>query len=215
MTRDKAVDLIMMRLGQRTDTAFRDKIIAEMVSAQEDVLEQMPELPWFLYSIDASLATVIGTATVTLPTDFLLEYEDGALWWTNASGTKAILPKEDWDMLSNTYQGSGELRGYAILGDNLKFAYTPDAVYALELEYYARATDISGSYGDANNIENAWLKNAGDLVIAETGLVLASTYTKSQVHAAYFEKQRLIATNRLIAKMTAIQEANKQQYVEG
>ena len=213
MIRDKAVDLLLGRLGNRNSGVLKQAVIDEMVFVQESILEGATELPWFLMSEKASETTVPSEERFSLPTDFLLEWEDGGLYIQNADGTETMLFREDWDIIKSQSDliGEGKPTYYDIIGDYYLLRKTPDAVYTVEQRYYQRATSLAGIYGDAANIENKWLKHASDWLIAETGVIVASERLQSEKMAGRFEKQALKAQKRVMDKNTAIQESNKQR----
>ncbi len=215
MLRDAAVDLLMKRLGNRNDTALKDTIISEMVFVQDFVLEGAFPLPWFLVTKDASLVTVASTETVALPTDYLAAWEDGGLARVDASGDEIRMLREDYDILRKEKTGEGTPDYFDILNETLYLRLVPNSVISLVLWYYAKGVSFSGSYGDANNIENNWLKYAADLVLAETGAIMAANHLQAPKMVVAFEKQAFIARNRLLIRSTAAEESLKQRFMEG
>lgn len=217
MLRDAAVNLLMARLGQRTDASLKDQIIAEMSFAQEQILEANATQFWFQYAEDVSLVTVASTETVALPTDFLIEYEDGGLYVVDTTGKEHLIDREDWDTIRThvSLSGEGQPTHYDLLGDNIHLRKIPDNVYSLKLQYFAKQADISGVLGDGNNIENGWLKHAADLLMAETGTIIAGQYIQSESMIQLFGAQKQVALDRLIKKDTAWKESNKLRKMEG
>ena len=215
MIRDTAVDLLMKRLGNRKDAALRDTIISEMVYVQEDMLEQDPTLPWFLVSELADATTTVDDDRVVLPGDFLQEFEDGALYVLDDSGTELELFREDWDYLKQKVTGSGRPRYYDLVGDYIMLRKVPDEQYTLKMRYYKKAASLAGTYGDSANIENKWLEYASALLIAETGVVVAAQHLQSDKMAQLFMKQADLARNQLLRKNTAMAESNKSRLMEG
>jgi hypothetical protein len=217
MLRDAAVDLLMRRLGKRTYAPLKDVIISEMSFAQEEILEQSETLPWFLITEQATVSTVIGEERVVLPDDFLQEWDDGALYIIDTSGGRVELVRDDWDTIKHTYNtlAQDKPRFYDLVGENYLVRPIPNAVYALEMRYYAKGVSLAGVYGDVNNVENLWLKWAGALLIAHTGFLVASEYLQSDKLAAKFIAQIQGADARLMAMNTAMEETNKQRFMEG
>lgn len=211
MIRDLAVDILMGRLGNRTSTTLQQAVIDEMVFVQENLLEGRAELPWFLLTNTVSVSTVTDTVSLALPTGFLMEWEEGEIYLQNSDGSETALIKEDWDILKTetTLDGTGKPTHYDIAGDNYLFRKTPDAVYELQQRYYKEALSLAGIYGDAANIENAWLKEASDWLIAETGVVVASQRLQSDKMANMFMKQSDLAMKRIMTKHIARIESNK------
>ena len=211
MLRDAAVDLLMLRLGQRTNTNLRGQIIGEMVFVQENLMEGNATQFWFTLKDSSGLVTVADTETVTLPSDFMQEWEEGALYVTDASGSQKEVKKADWDTIAihTNLSGTGLPEFYSIDITNISLRKIPDVVYTLDIKYHGSQEDLSGVYGDAANVENAWLKYASDWMIAETGMIIASQYLQSESMTAMFHAQSQIALDRLIKKNTAFEEANK------
>lgn len=201
MTRDEAVTSIMNRLGNRTD--LETDIITEMKIVQESVLEGHSWLPWFLLSEIATETTVADEERVELPTDFLLEDDDQALWWYDSSDTDngwKPLAKDDLDILRERYPGTGEPKAYALRGNYFIIKPTPDDSYTLKMSYYARDAALD------TDIENEWLKHAADLLIAETCVVMAEEYIKDSESAERFKVAARRAWDRLYRKHVSRQE---------
>ncbi len=215
MVRDAAVDLLMLRLGKRRDTALRVSIISELVIAQEDLLEKDATLPWFLVSEKTTLATIASNEEVALPSNFLQEWEDGALYIVNDSGTEVELLRHDWDKIKGDTTGEALPKYYDIVGSNIALEQVPDKVYTLYYQYYKKDTSLAGTYGGAGNTENLWLQWAGNLLIAHAGFVLASQYLFSDKMADAFNKQITRANDALARKNTAMEMSNKILYMEG
>lgn len=213
MIRDKAVDLLLGRLGNRQGDSLKQTIIDEMVYAQENLLEGELELPWFLLSENATEDTVPSEARFPLPADFLMEWEDGGLYMQNDDGTETLMFREDWDIIKSqaALEGEGKPTYYDIAGDYYLLRKTPDAVYTVTQRYYQRQTSLAGVYGGAGNAENNWLKHASDWLIAETGLIVASQRLQSEKMAQMFAVQATKAKKRVMHKNIVMQESNKQR----
>ena len=209
MLRDSAVDLLMKRLGNRKDTALRDIIIGEMAFVQENILEQESELPWFLLKPETTLTTTADERLVALPDDFLLEWEDGELFIVDSTGEEDFLVKGDYDLLRANNTGTGKPKYYDFVVDNFALFPTPGTAYTLTFRYFAKASNLSGTYADANNIENTWLKHASALLMAETGYLVALNYLQSPKLANMFMQQREQARISLQQKTVAMSEINK------
>lgn len=178
MLRDQAVDLLMKRLGNSKDVSLRDDIIAEMVQAQATVLEGDVFHPWFLVTEEASSETTIGDERVELPDDFLSFWEYAGLYRYDDTldDPYVEMDREDWDLIKAHLNYSDTPTHYDATGKYLLLRPLADAVYPLRLWYIGRGADLSGTYGDGNNIENVWLKWASDWLIGETGIIIASQY---------------------------------------
>lgn len=216
MTRDQVVDKIKLRMGNWNNTAANDIIIGELDFVITQVLEAEAELPWFLQKETSGLATVIDQDYVVLPSDFLLPFDEDGLWLTKADGDKVRLVREDWDVVKAQVEGSGQPEYYDYVGaDNVYFRKTPDAVYALEMFYYSRATSLAGVYGDSANVENSWLKYAAELVLGEAGLAVAGQYLQSEKMMASFAAQAQRGRVTLMAKTVHMREVAKDRVMEG
>lgn len=211
MLRDKAVDLLMNRLGQRRSATTKDQIIGEMAFVQETLLEGNATQFWFTVKDSSGLATIVDTEAVALPSDFIQEYEEGALYITKTDGALAEIGKEDWDVIAIHSQllGTGLPTHYALEVDNILLKKTPDLVYLLQMKYHATQTSLAGVYGDSANVENNWLKYASDWFIAEVGMILAGQYLQSDKMVQMFQGQSQKALDRLIKKNTSIAEGNR------
>jgi hypothetical protein len=218
MIRDSAVDLLMGRLGKRQNAFTQQDIINEMVYVQDTLLEGDATPFWFLLTEAAETTTIPDEERITLPTDFLQEWEEGALYIV-VDGEDCAMVKDDWDTIKNRVTGSGQPEYYALAGDYFLVRKIPDAVYTVKMRYYGRQASLAGTYGSAvdtdGNIENNWLKWASDLLIAETGIVIANQYLQSEKMLQLFAAQATVARKRLIAKDTIMRETNIQRFMEG
>ncbi len=216
MLRDVAVDLLMKRLGNRKDLSLRDDIINEMVYVQENILEGGPFYPFFLISEISDADTTAMEERVQLPTDFLHEWEDGALYYFNPDATKnswVELTRDDWDLIKASYTTNtpGLMTHYDIVGNYFLLAPTPDAAYTLKFRYYAAAASLAGVYGDAANIENVWLDKASDWLIGEVGAIIASQYLVSQKLQQMFVAQAVRGQKRVSQLDVSMGESNKRR----
>lgn len=168
MLRDDARSRIQNTLAFRTDKA------TEIVNALQDaqvILEQSSELPWFLKTEVSTISTTKDEERVTIPTDFLREWEEDPLWYFNASADDedkwVELAKEDLSFLRGAYPGAGAPIAYALDEKYFRIFPTPDEIYPLKTIYYGKAAILS------SNIENDWLKHFPYLMIGEAGRLFA------------------------------------------
>lgn|SRR3990167_2641242 len=203
MNRDTAVSLLKGRLKRASDTALDTTIISEMQFVQGTVLEGAINLPWFLLSENQTASTTIDEERISLPVGFLREYEEGALWVQNDDGTWKELIKDDYDALANRFTTNGKPRYYALDGEYFRLKPTPDAVYALKIRAYVADSVLS------TNIENQWLLYATDLLIAETGFIMASRYLRDEPAAQTFRFEADSARTRLFIFDEARKHANR------
>jgi len=213
MLRDAAVDLIMKRLGNRSDVALRDDIINEMVYVQENILEGGPSFPLFLITeISTALATALDER-LKLPGDFLREWEDGALYYfdtNDAVNPWKPLIRDDWDAIkaAHTTATPALPTHYDIAGDYFLLAPTPDQAYTYKFRYYGADATLAGVYG-TNNIENLWLDKASDWLIGETGAIIATQYLVSNKLHQMFVAQATRGSKRVNDLDISMRESNK------
>ena len=169
MDRDTARARIQFHLGNRSSHA--DKIVLAMQDAQIE-LEQQAELPWFLLEEVSSASTVVDEERVAVPSDFLRETEEDALYifdsTLDADKQWTLLIKEDLTFLRKTYPGTGTPGFYALVGAYYRLFPTPDAVKTLKHIYYKTDAVLT------TNVENQWLKYFPNLIIGRAGMDVAS-----------------------------------------
>jgi hypothetical protein len=201
MTRDEAIVLLKGRLTRSADTALDASILLEMRFAQEQILEKLATLPWFLISDELALVTVASTPTVAVPTnvgavtgrDFLREIEDEPLQIQDTvDGTWSPLVKDDLGAIRTEFGDEPSTpKKYALVNNNYVLRPIPDAVYNLKTRVYLRDPRLT------TNIENNWLLHAADLLIAETGILIADNYLRDSAAAALFRDAAATARIRL------------------
>lgn len=155
-------------------------IATEVQEAQKRLEDARDILPWFLLSEDLAIKTVLDEERVAVPVkgsnvrgDFLAEYEEGALWIRNAEGKFVVLDKDDYDTLAETYPDSGRPKTYSLGGKYFRLKPTPDAVYDLRMKVYLREIALA-----AGGTTNEWLRWASELMLAETGRIIALFYIR-------------------------------------
>jgi len=211
MDRDTAVSVIANRLGRRSDPA-RLNIATEMIVAQERLENEMEEIPWFLISEKEETATTANDERVKLPDDFLKEVDDMFLWLYDATADdpEKELEKGFYDDIVNSerFTGSGAPKVYAIVGDYFRLRPIPDSNYTIKMIYAKRGTALT------SNIENEWLKHASELLIAETGMIVAENVHNDKAYAR-FSRDKMAAKTALMKKMVARQMANQELFMGG
>lgn len=217
MQRDAAVDLLMGRLGRRTNASLKDDIIREMVFVQENLMEGGEFLPWFLITNDDTLVTVADQEYVALPSDFIREWEDGGLFRETGDATapKKLIERDDYDIITLKHPGTGTPLKYDRDETYMYLRPIPDSVIDLELWYYQKDTSLAGVYGGAGaTTENGWLLWASDWLIAETGVIISGQYIKEDPNLTNgFINAAARAKARVHARDTEWREANKQRYM--
>ena len=205
-TRDEIIDVVLNRLGNRSaDTALRAFAEAELLLVQER-LEGEASPPWFLLTERASASTTADEPRLPVPANFLQEWEEGALLVldsTNSEEDEVI--KDDYDALKAKYKNTaaGIPVHYALRNDVFWLFPTPDIVYTIYMTYFKSQVALT------TNITTPWTTHASDVLIGELGIVLAGEYLHNDQLKARFEANTLRARNRLSAKSTAREEANR------
>lgn len=194
MMRDEAVQRVQRLLGFRSDK--QSEIITEMQAAQIE-LERWPTLPWFLATEVAFKDTVAGEERVRLPTNFLREVDNDALWYYDGTATDEDLVwtpliKDVTETLRGDLPGSGAPKAYYLDAEYFRIFPTPDAAYRLKMIYIKQDDTL------ATNIENKWLKYAPELLIGLAGQRLAAMMrdTVAAQHFQVMEERGRIAVNR-------------------
>ena len=206
MDRDTLVTRIGNRFNFRTD--LDSKIQDELLNAQIELEEEIySDPPWFLLSEVAQINGVAGEERIPLPSDFLLEYEEGTLYRFDASLSPATadpwieLKKGYVDSLKMEYVGQGTPLRYALSGEYFRVFPNPDAVYTFKMQYYQRDAPLS------SNIENQWTKFAPWVIGGLAGSNLSMSLRDNEA-AQYFSGKFAAAFLGLEKKMRAREESN-------
>lgn len=230
MTRDQAINIILMRCGMRqNDKTLQAACVQEMVLAQQTRLERSAFKPWFILSETSSTITFPTEERIPLPADFLQEYEEGSLFMRpyddDMEDTPGYVPpkfvalkKDDYDYLVEKYP-AGEDRwgrdnypkGYAVVGTYITLHPVPQGTYMLRMKYYKKAAVSLLPFGDpaAADWTNEWLTVCPDWVIGEVGAVIAGSYIKDDATAVKFAEQAAGARQAIMVEQVAREEANR------
>lgn len=209
MTGQRILDLLMGRLGGRTSPALRATCLLEMNLVQ-DVLEGDPLKPWFLITEDSESVLTVGERRLEVPEDFLCEVEDeeGGLVIVDSTGAEHPMKKDSYDFLvdKHTLEATSDLPlEYALVGKYFMIFPLPNVALTVKMRYKASQPDIT----DDNN-ENAWCKNAADLLIAETGYVVCSKHVRDEPNKIIeFSADSAKAKSRLSTDNVGRAEANR------
>jgi hypothetical protein len=125
---------------------------------------------------NTTLATVAGTQSVTLPADFL-EAENLTITSVTPQATMSVVTPEIMDRRYPAGYNTGQPIIYCYMGDKLQLGPTPDAVYTISLDYYARFGAL------ASNSTNWLLTNYPNLYLFAT-LAEAAMYMADEDKAA-------------------------------
>ena len=183
MTRDEARALIQQTLVWRSDKA--DEIVTALKNAQTK-LERGAELPWFLLTEVSSSSTVSGEERIELPSDFIREAEEHALYYYNGAASADAdkwvpLLKDGMEFLRSEYPGSGAPQAYAQVGVYDRIFPTPDDAYTIKRIYFKNDAVLS------TNIENNWLKYYPFLIIGEAGRMISPAFRDKDGKATFDE----------------------------
>lgn len=126
----------------------------------------------------ATLATVANTQTVTLPTDFL-EIENITLISSPSVALSVITP-EIMDVRFPAAYWTGAPKCYALLGSAILLGPTPDGVYSISLDYYARIAALSVT-------PTNWLLTSYPMAYLAPALAEAFLYMMDEQRAATWE----------------------------
>jgi hypothetical protein len=212
MTRDNAISLILTRIGQRqNDTTLTATAQLEMQFAQQELeTGEKAELPWFLETEyeDPAFKTAAGTKTVAAPTGFLREIDEleaNLFYYDSTLDTWTPISKVDYDEGRDQFEGEddGAPQAYTLIGTDYRFFPTPDAEYPLRAMIYI-ADDVLST-----NLENAWLKYAGKLLMGKAGAVVAGVHVRDDAAAAAFSAMAAAGMVALTRDNTARKEAGR------
>jgi hypothetical protein len=213
MTRDQAITLLLARVGQRqNDTNLTATAVLEMQLAQEELeTGGKANLPWFLKQeyTDAAFKTSVSSPLLAVPLGFLREWDEVrvALFYQDAAQDDAWVPvpKVNYDEGKTEFGGEtpGAPEAYTLMGQQYRFWPDPDAEYPLKALIYIADTALT------SNIENAWLKHAGKLLIGKTGFVVASVHVRDEVAAAAFTLMAAQGADALTRADVAREEAGR------
>lgn len=201
MDGNKAIDLIMQRLGNRKQQNLRDACLVSMELVQSE-LEQDAFHPWFLETeiVGGAFATVAGVESVAMPTNFLAVDDDfGQLYVFNSEITTGDqwqkVVRGTWNNIVEKYAEKGPAalpEMYDFVGMAIYFRPIPDQVVPLRLFCYIR----DSAPVDAA-VTNLWLTHAPDLLINKTGEYMATYHTRDGVVAGEFRRDAQRAQQKL------------------
>lgn len=205
MNRSAAREEIQRLLGGRSDLSAD---INSGFQLEQIELEKRRPLPWFLESERSSIFTSSGEERVPVPSDFLAEVEDDALWYIDAEGNETVLDKMFADEARVLYPDPGEPIAYNLQGNYFRLFPTPDDAYQLKLVYYQKGDVLS------TDVENVWLLHEPNLLIARVGLRVARARQFDERIIQNFADMVQAYTRNYENNLEAREHAN-QRYVMG
>ena len=139
--------------GNNPASPISDTFLTEELNGGIAEYENILDLRWEGYrDKTGTVATVANTATAALPTDFKTLRSRP---WIANGGIPWILNRLNPDQVHPYYNQRDIPTGYMIVGANLEFFPTPNAVYTVNLRYVPSSTVlVSGS--DSITIPNGW-----------------------------------------------------------
>lgn len=205
MTGAQALDILMSRLGSRTDAALRAALLLEINYKMRE-LERMPFLPWFLQDEDSTVVTTANVEYASVPADFLrfdddwggVFYQDTAIsgpdQWVELTRTPypTMKQKHSEDEAGNTPQL------FDIIRQRIYLRPIPDGVYTLRFLGYFADTAIAD-----DETTNQWLTEGFDWLLAETGFKVASLQMQHAELAKVFAAELQRAQKRVSDETTA------------
>lgn len=204
MKRDEARQQIQDMLGFRKDLV--DPIERSLRFAQNE-LESEATLPWFLKKVNTSLSTVIDTAEVIRPDDYIrLWHEDPISILVETSTVRLVSGPQT--ALRSRYTGYSSPKGYSEIGETFLLYPIPTVVYPLTITYYAKDDELK------TNIENLWLKYLPGLMIGRAGFLVASSI-RDQNAQTLFGAMAAAGTEKLNQMSTAQDEDGGKPVIGG
>lgn len=196
MTGQEAVDLIMDRLGGRTDSELRTKIVGEMKMAQTTQCHRLDFFPWFLHkqwstSDDPAFKLNASGSTVALPSDFWGMDDDQALCgvWTYDTGndvwrtmTRRNAQVSDAQNLMWTNYEESEPQYYDLSGLSIVFSPTSQYARNLYIGYFKKETTAPADSAGTT----LWLTHAPDVLVGYTGYHVAKFIVRDAEAADMF-----------------------------
>jgi hypothetical protein len=184
----EAVANVAKKLGNRTD--LDSSIEAEMQLAQVE-LETARMLPWWM--LKEYYTDLAADATkIEVPTGFLREYEEGALWVEDTTAsTFTVLQKTSLDVLRRveaTDESDEVPEYYALVGMEFHVAPPAASQTRLRIVCYTKGETLANPTDT-----NVWLDNNPEMLIAKTGMRMAQ-YLRSTELFAMFQSQYIEAT---------------------
>lgn len=210
MIRSEAVALIKKRLKRPNDSALDAQIVTEMQFVQEQVLEESGDIrPWFLLSENLTTPTEVGESRVQVPNNFLDEYEEGSLWILDPTDSeykalgKGTFEDVRLEATIDEDDDPGMPQIYSLDGKYFRIKPVPDKVYTLQILVYLRDAVLA-----SDSSTNMWLTYAAELLISETGLVVAQGYLQDAAATTFFTSRRDAAMARLHRQNEARKHSN-------
>jgi hypothetical protein len=213
MLNSEVLDLMMARLGDRRAPLLRARLLIELNQKIRE-LEKGAVIPWFLETRYEGV-TVIDQDSITVPTNFLREVEDGRFRVQNIGGAWKPLKKiplerlerlaEGWDCEEQIPPENSIPLVYSLNGNRFYFAPTPDAVYPLRVQIYTRSTAIADT---AVEVTNSWLLEYFNYTTLSALSIVANLHAQSMEVAQKIDKELKLAADSFWRDVEARQHVN-------
>jgi hypothetical protein len=207
MTGQALLNLLMVRLGNRTDATLRANCLTELNLAQETMLEGGSWLPWFLLSSEQTLSVSAGNAEVSLPTGFLRFSDEHPLYILDDENKRHRLTQWDRSYLESKYEiddASDLPLEFCLERDKIYLFPTPTVARSIKMKCYLRDTVLTDT-----TQSNNWSTEAPDWLLAVTGEVVALQHLSDQELAAGFVAMQQRALQRVQTMDIARREAGR------
>lgn len=159
MKLEDIIDVIAFRLG---NVRNMNEMIKMEIKASIARLENRDFYPWFLLSENNVYEAQPGEGRIPLPQDFLMEFEEGALFRHDSNGSVTVLSKKTFEELREEFTPDlGTPESYALTNKFFRLFPVPDKPCRVEMLFYRRTKDVEVQ-------DNPWLEEASELIMAET-----------------------------------------------
>lgn len=178
-------NLIKGRLARFTGSSSKlDPYILNELQAAQGRLEISAWLPAFLR---ARSVLTVSSETFSLPADCLrLDDTEECPIQILIQGKYEMLRRETSEFARLYYSSEvGEPKSYVVEGDEVYLYPPPNQDYTIRLKYFKAEPQLSESV-----VSNKWTVKAGELLMSEAGVVLATGYLANQEATALFESLR-------------------------
>ena len=176
MLRSKAITIVKRGLGFRQT---QDMAIISAMQIAQRTLESGKSLPTFLLVFDAPINITAGDPNFATPDRFLRMHDNYDMYYLNTSGAKVFIPRLNNTEAYQTFVASGNAEAIPATTGNYPNSMvlqttsggilvpTPKTSFTAYLTYYRAAELLTAE------IENAWLANEPDYLIALAGINVA------------------------------------------
>lgn len=200
--------MIKWRLRNNSSSTLDSMIETFTKYVQKEKLEKADFQPWFLLSDLVQTTNTANDRRLSVPTDFLMEWEKGTLWIYDATATDdpwVEIVKKDFDRALEVYPGTGRPMYYDLQGNYFLLVPQPVEVYTFKMKYFRKEPDPDFT-GDT---ENNWFAEAGSWLMGEVGAIIAGDVLSDLAVAQSFMADATKGKNDLFVQHIAREEANR------